>query len=71
MALFAMLRLVGDKVYPGMVIGESSRDGDLDVNPTKAKELSNVRNTAKEDKARITPPRVMSLEEVIAYVRGR
>ena len=59
----------GDKTYNGMVIGEHSRDGDLECNPTKRKELSNMRTVQKEDKTKLTPPRLMSLEEMIAYVR--
>jgi GTP-binding protein len=54
-----------------MIIGEHSRDGDLEVNPTKAKALSNVRTVQKDEFSRLSPPRVMSLEEHIAYVRGR
>ena len=59
----------GDKTYNGMVIGEHNRDGDLECNPTKKKELSNVRSVMKEDRSKLTPPRVMSLEEMIAFVR--
>ena len=59
----------GDKTYNGMVIGEHSRDGDLECNPTKRKELSNMRTVQKEDKTKLTPPRMLSLEEMIAYVR--
>ena len=59
----------GHKTYNGMVIGEHNRDGDLECNPTKRKELSNMRTVQKEDKTKLTPPRLMSLEEMIAYVR--
>lgn len=59
----------GMKTYSGMVIGEYSREGDLEVNPAKAKALSNVRSVNKEEKVKLTPPKIMSLEEVIAYVR--
>jgi len=59
----------GQKTYSGMVIGEHSREGDLEVNPTKAKALTNVRSVTKEERVKLTPPKVMSLEEVIAYVR--
>jgi len=58
------------KVYPGMVIGEHSRETDLEVNPTKAKALSNMRTTSKEEQVRLSPIRQFSLEEAIAYVRG-
>lgn len=59
----------GMKTYSGMVIGEHNREGDLEVNPAKVKALSNVRSVTKEEKTKLTPPRTMSLEEVIAYVR--
>ena len=58
------------KVYPGMIIGEHNRDNDLEVNPAKAKQLSNVRTVFKEDAIRLTPPKSMSLEETIAYCSG-
>ena len=59
----------GMKTYSGMVIGEHNREGDLEVNPAKMKALSNVRSVTKEEKVKLTPPKIMSLEEVIAYVR--
>lgn len=58
----------GDEVYEGMIVGESSRGGDLEVNPCKEKQLTNVRNTGSEDKVFLSPPRVMTLEEAIGYV---
>ncbi|HAJ47161.1 MAG TPA: translational GTPase TypA, partial [Alphaproteobacteria bacterium] len=58
----------GTKVYEGMIIGEHSRDNDLDVNPLRAKQLSNVRAAGKDDAIRLTPPRVMTLEQAIAYL---
>ncbi|MEL6528626.1 MAG: translational GTPase TypA [Pseudomonadota bacterium] len=56
------------KVYEGMVIGENAKPEDLEVNPMKAKQLSNVRSTGKDDAIRLTPPRRMSLEQSIAYI---
>ncbi len=56
------------EVYEGMVIGENSKPDDLEVNPMKAKQLSNVRSTGKDDAIRLTPPRRMSLEQSIAYI---
>ena len=47
----------------GMVIGESARTGELDVNPCKAKKLSNVRSTGAEEKVLLTPPKRMTVEE--------
>lgn len=60
----------GDMVYPGMVIGESAkaRDLDMDVNPTKAKELNNMRTTAKDEKLTMPPPKRMNVEELIGYM---
>jgi GTP-binding protein len=58
----------GDKVYPGMVIGEHSRGQDLDVNPLKAKQLTNIRAAGKDDAVVLTPPIVMTLEKAISYV---
>ena len=56
------------KVYEGMVIGENAKPDDLEVNPMKAKQLSNVRSSGKDDAIRLTPPRRMSLEQAIAYI---
>lgn len=57
-----------DIAYEGMVIGEHSRDNDLEVNPLKAKQLTNMRASGKDEGIRLTPPRVMSLEEALAYI---
>ncbi|MBD3660622.1 MAG: translational GTPase TypA, partial [Arenibacter algicola] len=57
------------KTYEGMIIGEHSRPGDLDVNPMKAKQLTNVRASGTDDAVRLTPPRRMSLEQAIAYIQ--
>jgi GTP-binding protein len=58
----------GVKVYAGMIIGEHSRDNDLEVNPLKAKQLTNIRTTSKDEAVRLTPPRILSLEQAIAYI---
>jgi GTP-binding protein len=58
----------GEPVYGGMIIGENSRDGDLDVNPLKGKKLSNVRASGKDDAVTLTPPRRPTLEEALAYI---
>jgi GTP-binding protein len=58
----------GDKVYPGMVIGEHARGQDLDVNPLKAKQLTNIRAAGKDDAVVLTPPITMTLERAISYV---
>ena len=57
-----------EQVYQGMIIGEHSRDNDLEVNPLKGKKLTNVRASGTDDAVRLTPPIRMSLEEAIAYV---
>lgn len=59
----------GEKVYKGQVIGENSREGDLEVNITKAKKLSNVRASGTDDAAKITPKINFSLEEAMEYIR--
>jgi GTP-binding protein len=58
----------GEKAYQGMIIGENSRGDDLDVNPMKAKQLTNVRASGKDEAIRLTPPRRMTLEQAIAYI---
>lgn len=52
----------GTEVYAGMIIGEHSRDNDLDVNPTKGKKLTNMRASGTDDAVKLSPPRVMTLE---------
>ena len=58
----------GEKTYLGMIIGENARSDDLDVNPMKAKQLTNVRASGKDESIRLTPPRRMTLEQAIAYI---
>jgi len=57
-----------DPVYTGMIIGEHSRDNDLEVNPLKGKKLTNVRASGTDEAVRLTPPVLMSLEQAIAYI---
>lgn len=57
-----------EQIYEGMIIGEHSRDNDLDVNPLKGKKLTNVRASGTDEAVRLTPPVRMSLEEAIAYI---
>jgi GTP-binding protein len=56
------------KVYQGMIIGEHSRDNDLEVNPLKGKKLTNVRASGTDEAVRLTTPITLSLEEAIAYI---
>jgi GTP-binding protein len=58
----------GEKTYQGMIIGENSRQDDMDVNPMKAKQLTNVRASGKDEAVKLTPPRRMTLEQAIAYI---
>lgn len=58
----------GMETYDGMIIGEHSRDTDLDVNPVRNKELTNVRAAGKDENVKLSPPRLMTLEEAIGYV---
>ncbi|MDG2520984.1 translational GTPase TypA [Caulobacter segnis] len=60
----------GEKTYLGMIIGENSRSDDLDVNPIKGKQLTNVRASGKDEAVRLTPPRRPSLEQAIAYIES-
>ncbi|HTW52660.1 MAG TPA: translational GTPase TypA [Stellaceae bacterium] len=64
----AMFVSHGDAIYPGMIIGAHTRDNDLEVNPAKGKQLTNIRTTSKDEAVRLTPPIQMSLEEAIAYI---
>lgn len=57
-----------EPVYTGMIIGENSRDMDIDVNPVKAKQLTNFRTHQKDETFRLSPPRVFSLEAAMSYV---
>ncbi|MEQ8411168.1 MAG: translational GTPase TypA [Erythrobacter sp.] len=56
------------KIYEGMVIGENAKPEDLEVNPLKSKQLTNIRSSGKDDAIRLTPPRRMTLEQAIAYI---
>ncbi|WP_322893694.1 MULTISPECIES: translational GTPase TypA [unclassified Yoonia] len=57
-----------EAVYTGMIIGEHSRDNDLEVNPLKGKQLTNVRASGTDEAVRLTTPVTMSLEQAIAYI---
>nr|WP_294851072.1 translational GTPase TypA [uncultured Sphingomonas sp.] len=60
----------GDMLYEGMIIGESAKPHDLEVNPLKSKQLTNFRASGKDEGIRLTPPRKMSLEQAIAYIQN-
>ena len=58
----------GAKVYQGMIIGQNAKDNDLDVNPLKSKQLTNIRTTSKDEAVRLTPFVPMTLEQAMAYI---
>lgn len=58
------------EIYEGQVVGENSRQGDIVVNLTKTKKLSNMRSSGADDKLKLVPPRVFSLEEALEYIKG-
>ncbi|MGE3148817.1 MAG: translational GTPase TypA [Pseudorhodoplanes sp.] len=59
----------GWKVYRGMIVGEHTRDNDLEVNVLKGKKLTNIRTTSKDEAVRLTPPIRMTLEKALAYIQ--
>jgi GTP-binding protein len=59
-----------ESVYEGQVIGENSRNGDMIVNVTKTKKMSNMRSSGADDKVRLAPPKVFSLEECLEYIQS-
>jgi GTP-binding protein len=59
----------GTRVYQGMIVGQNAKDNDLDVNPTKAKQLTNIRTTSKDEAVRLTPIVPMTLEQAMAYIQ--
>jgi GTP-binding protein len=58
-----------DEIYAGQVVGENSKEGDMVVNVTKSKKLTNMRASGSDDKVRIVPPIVFSLEEALEYIK--
>jgi GTP-binding protein len=58
----------GDEVYEGMIVGENSRSGDMAVNPTKEKKLTNIRASGSDKNILLKPPRIMSLEAALEYI---
>jgi GTP-binding protein len=59
----------GDELYEGMVVGENARPEDLDVNASKPKKLTNVRAASAEELVRLIPPRILSLEQALEFIR--
>jgi GTP-binding protein len=60
----------GDDVYEGMVVGENSRDDDLTLNVSKVKKMSNMRASGSDDKVRLAPPIIFTLEEALEYIQN-
>jgi GTP-binding protein len=58
----------GWKVYQGMIVGEHTRENDLEVNVLKGKKLTNIRTTSKDEAVRLTPPIRMTLERSLAWI---
>jgi GTP-binding protein len=58
----------GAEVYEGMIVGENSRPGDMDVNPTKEKKLTNMRSKSADDAIQLEPPRLLTLEGALEYI---
>jgi len=65
-----MFIIPGVQVYEGMIIGQHTRDNDLEVNPLKGKQLTNIRTTSRDEAVRLTPPILMTLEQAIAYIEN-
>jgi GTP-binding protein len=59
-----------ENIYEGQVIGENSRAGDMIVNVTKTKKMSNMRSSGADEKVRLAPPKIFSLEECLEYIQG-
>jgi GTP-binding protein len=59
----------GDDIYCGQVVGENTRDGDMTLNLTKSKKLTNMRASGSDEKTNIAPPVIFSLEEALEYIR--
>ena len=59
----------GEPVYEGQIVGERARENDLDVNITKEKKLTNIRSSTSDEAVRLTPPRIMNLEQALEWIR--
>jgi GTP-binding protein len=59
----------GEEVYEGMIVGENARADDMDVNPTKEKQKTNIRQSTAEELVRLIPPRTLSLEQALEFIR--
>lgn len=60
---------INTPVYEGMIIGEFVLDADMEMNPCKMKQLTNIRTKGSEEIVKLTPPRIFTLEEAVSYIR--
>jgi GTP-binding protein len=60
----------GDQVYEGQIVGEHCKDKDCPVNVARAKQMSNVRSSGKDDSAKVRPARILSLEAILEYIQA-
>ena len=58
----------GQQVYEGMIVGENSREMDIDINPCKEKHVSNMRTSSSDEAIRLVPPKILSLEQALEYI---
>ncbi|HHV84638.1 MAG TPA: translational GTPase TypA, partial [Petrimonas sp.] len=63
-----MFVVPGQAVYQGMIVGENAREMDMDVNPCKKKHVTNMRSSSADEAIRLTPPRILSLEQALEYI---
>ena len=59
----------GEEVYEGMIVGENARTEDMDVNPTRERKLTNMRSSTADELVRLIPPRLLSLEQALEFIR--
>jgi GTP-binding protein len=63
-----MFVVPGQAIYEGMIVGENSRETDMEVNPCKKKHVTNMRSSAADEALRLTSPRILSLEQALEYI---
>ena len=63
-----MFIVPGQKVYAGMIVGENTRELDMDINPCKKKQMTNTRSSSADEALRLITPRIMSLEQCLEHI---
>ena len=58
----------GQAVYQGLIVGENARESDMDINPCKKKHVTNMRSSSSDEAIRLTPPRILSLEQALEWI---